>query len=257
MFSRFKDRGRVVAVALSGWVTYSSLSCAEGIVERAIQVYLLAASRLVRDALTRVITRKGDIRVIGAQASAAGVVASLLTTDHDVLVVDWGSAGPGILGALAEMREHRAEHKSLLLGMKGDRESFLQAVRAGVKGILLEDASASDVTTAIHSVAIGQAVCPPSLCYVLFDLVARQSVRLPNARIRAKLGLTRREQQLVPLIAQGFTNKEIASHLRLSEQTVKNHIHRMLQKTGVTGRLEVVEACDEESPAHWGGSLWV
>jgi DNA-binding NarL/FixJ family response regulator len=61
------------------------------------------------------------------------------------------------------------------------------------------------------------------------------------------MGLTRREQQLVPLIAQGFTNKEIASYLHLSEQTVKNHIHRILQRIGASDRLAVVEMVREQN----------
>jgi DNA-binding NarL/FixJ family response regulator len=60
-------------------------------------------------------------------------------------------------------------------------------------------------------------------------------------RVKSQLGLTRRQQQLVPLLAQGLTNKEIALQLNLSEQTVKNHVHRMLQKVGADDRLSVVE----------------
>lgn len=219
--------------------------------EACIRVYLLAANRLVRDALARVLTRKGDIRVVGASAWSpqAEVLATLASTEHDLLLADWASCGEGILGTLAEMRKHFPNYKSILLGIKGDRESFLQAVKAGARGILLEDASAVDVGTAVRAVCGGNAVCPPSLCAHLFDAFARPSWHLPSARLRLRLGLTRREQQLVPMIARGLTNKEIAARLCLSEQTVKNHIHRMLQKTGVSGRLEVVEACQAESPA--------
>lgn len=223
--------------------------------EACIRVYLLAANRFVRDALTRMLTRKGDIRVVGASAWSpeADVLDALLSTEHDLLLADWTSCGEGILTALTEIREHFGEHKSILLGAKGDRESFLLAVKAGARGVLLEDASAADVAAAVRAVISGNAVCPPSLCAHLFDAVARPSWNLPSARLRVRLGLTRREQQVVPLIAGGLTNKEIAAHLCLSEQTVKNHIHRMLQKTGVRGRLEVVEACQAESPATEAG----
>lgn len=217
--------------------------------ERGIRVYLLAASRLVREALARVITRKGDIHVVGSGAGSPELVDRLLSTEHDLLLADWPSSGAGVLDTLRELRESLPEYKSVLLGVRGDREGFLESVRAGAKGILLEDASATDVTAAIRTVARGQAVCPPKLCGYLFDVVASQFSSLPNSKLRLRLGLTRREQQLVPLIAQGYTNKEIAIHLCLSEQTVKNHVHRMLQKTGANGRLEVVEACVQESPA--------
>jgi DNA-binding NarL/FixJ family response regulator len=75
----------------------------------------------------------------------------------------------------------------------------------------------------------------------LFQTVARRWTSFPSARIKIELGLTRRQQQLVPLIAQGHTNKEIACELHLSEQTVKNHIHRILRRVGASDRLQVVD----------------
>ena len=70
---------------------------------------------------------------------------------------------------------------------------------------------------------------------------------LPNSRKRVKWGLTRREQELIPLIGRGLSNKEIANFLNLSEQTIKNHIHRILRKVGVPDRLSVFEACQMEA----------
>jgi DNA-binding NarL/FixJ family response regulator len=108
-------------------------------------------------------------------------------------------------------------------------------------GYLLKDASALDVIAGVRSVAQGRAVCPSQMCMPLFRTVARQWTSFPSARIKLELGLTRRQQQLVPLIARGYTNKEIASQLNISEQTVKNHIHRMLRRVGASDRLEVID----------------
>ncbi len=77
---------------------------------------------------------------------------------------------------------------------------------------------------------------------MLFDCFAQHAKALPNSQTRADLGLTRREQQLVPLIDPGMTNKDIAGQLNLSEQTVKNHIHRILRKVGAEDRLGIIEA---------------
>jgi DNA-binding NarL/FixJ family response regulator len=93
----------------------------------------------------------------------------------------------------------------------------------------------------------GGAICPPHFVRALFDYVASQSLDLPNARTRIQWGLSRREQQLIPLIGRGMTNKEIATQLSLSEQTVKNHVHRILRKVGVENRLGVFEACQPEA----------
>jgi DNA-binding NarL/FixJ family response regulator len=132
--------------------------------------------------------------------------------------------------------------------MEDDKNHFLTAVRHGVLDYVLQEASAVDIATAIRAVARGEAICPPHLVRVLFDSVKSKSAELPNSPTRVQPGLSRREQQLVPLIGRGLTNKEIAGQLSLSEQTVKNHIHRMLRKVGVEDRLSVVEACQAKVP---------
>jgi DNA-binding NarL/FixJ family response regulator len=93
----------------------------------------------------------------------------------------------------------------------------------------------------------GEAVCPPRLCLSLFQYVAKNGNEMEGFRSKSNAGLTRREQELVPLIAKGMTNKEIASKLNLSEQTVKNHIHRILQRMGASDRLAVVEKVRDRS----------
>jgi DNA-binding NarL/FixJ family response regulator len=92
-------------------------------------------------------------------------------------------------------------------------------------------------------VARDEAVCPPSLCRVLFDQVAAPQLEAPCLQARHPFGLTRREQQLVEMMGRGLTNKEIAMQLNLSDQTVKNHVHRVLQKVGAGDRLEAAELC--------------
>jgi two-component system, NarL family, nitrate/nitrite response regulator NarL len=90
-------------------------------------------------------------------------------------------------------------------------------------------------------------VCPPRLCMALCNVVARTASFRPDVTLTVNLGLTRREKGLIPLIAQGLTNKEIACRLNLSEQTIKNHVHRMLRKVGVRDRMSVVEKVRIES----------
>jgi DNA-binding NarL/FixJ family response regulator len=128
--------------------------------------------------------------------------------------------------------------------MEDDAEKFLLAVRGGILGYILKDASARELASAIRMVANDEAVCPPGLCRGLFDFVARQATgQAPNVRVMQHLRLSRREQQLVQLLAEGLTNKEIAGKLNLSEQTIKNHVRNMLHKGRVRDRIEFVELC--------------
>ncbi len=206
-----------------------------------IRVFLVAENRLLREALTRLLRKRSDIYVAGAAPYSARAVDVIADSECDVLLLDSVAASSADPNFISRAMRAVPELKVVMIGMEEDEATFLRAVRSGVAGYVLKEASAADVVGAVRAVSQNEAVCPPRLCMCLYKYVARQSACVPNLHIRVQLGLTRRQQQLVPLIAQGMTNKEIASQLNLSEQTVKNHIHRMLQKVGVDDRLAMVE----------------
>ena len=131
----------------------------------------------------------------------------------------------------------------LLIGVTGEEAEFLQCLRAGVHGYLPKEASAEDVVEGVRALQGGEAICPGMLCATLFRYLEREATSFPSASVHQRLGLTRREQQLIPLIAEGLTNKEIANHFCLSEQTVKNHLYRMKRKIGAEDRLGIVQVC--------------
>jgi DNA-binding NarL/FixJ family response regulator len=208
-----------------------------------VQVFILAENRLLREALTRILSKKNDIRVVGASAFSPDVVGQISGAAPDVLLSDSTAVALSDLRLVSEVRAAIPGLKVVMIGMDADPEIFLRAVRDGIVGFVLKDASAMEVAAAVRSVANGEAVCPPGLCLTLFEHVGNQNVQPSRFVIRHNLGLTRREQQLVQMISRGLTNKEIASQLNLSEQTVKNHVHRMLRKVGATDRLGAVELC--------------
>ena len=208
-----------------------------------IAVFILAENRLLREALTRILSKKTDTTIVGACAFSAQVVEQITKASPDVLLADASaSALPG-LQLIPELRAAVPGLKVVMIGMDADRKIFLQAVRDGISGYVLKEASAMEVASAIRAVANGEAACPPSLCLSLFDYVAAQRPHAVTLHVRHNLGLTRREEQLVKMIDRGLTNKEIASQLNLSEQTIKNHIHRMLRKLGASDRMAAVDLC--------------
>jgi len=204
-------------------------------------VFLLAESRLLRDLFARVLARKSDIRVVGVAAPPLQSLSAVIDANPDVVLCDSLATLVSTDELLSEVRRNLPSASIVMFGMDTDHEKFLTAVHHGVSGYVLKDATAADVAGAIRAVANGESVCPPTLCRVLFDHVASSQAWHPGAQVRQNLGLTRREQQLVQLVSEGLTNKEIANQLSLSEQTVKNHIRRMLRKVGATDRLQAVE----------------
>jgi two-component system, NarL family, response regulator DevR len=208
-----------------------------------ISVFLLAENCLLREALARFFRKKEDIDIVGAIPYSPSALQTLFAAKPDVALFD--SAGVALTGprVVAHLRRAQEKTKAVMVGMEQDESMFLSAVGEGVLGYVLKDASATEITRVVRAVASGEAVCPPCFSLPLFQCAAREISFLTNRKEKTQFGLTRREQQLIGLIRMGLTNKEIGNRLNLSEQTVKNHIHRALRKAGASDRLEIVEKC--------------
>jgi two-component system, NarL family, nitrate/nitrite response regulator NarL len=204
-------------------------------------IFLVAGNRLLRESLAKLLNRKGDFHVCGASPYLPEITSTVAESNADILILDSFTARGSNCALISEIVLRVPNIRVILIDMDDNAEAFLECVRAGAVGYILKDASAAEVLSGIQSVIQGQTICPPHLYRHLFRAFSRQWTTVPSARIRIELGLTRRQQQLVPLIAQGLTNKEIASHLRISEQTVKNHIHDIMKRVGANDRLQVID----------------
>jgi DNA-binding NarL/FixJ family response regulator len=211
--------------------------------ELPIRVFLLIENRLLRDALERLFLKRLDFQVVGCgepeghsrQAAEIGLC--------DVVVLDFFDSCCKALHPGAKVGDSSVP-KAVLIGMSEDSESFLAAIRGGVAGYLLKEASAAEVVAAVRATHRGEAVCPPKLCATLFHYVSKfESLGLAASGVAPRRpSLTLRQQRLIALVAKGLTNKEIASRLNISEFTVKNHIHRILKNVDAGSRGEAVEA---------------
>jgi two-component system, NarL family, nitrate/nitrite response regulator NarL len=204
-----------------------------------IRVFLLIENRLLREALVRLFRKRSDLLVVGQSGQDDATTRDVSDSKCDVLVV--ATFQTTWLPTNSALENMGLGLKTVLIGMDADEEQFMAAVRSGVTGYLLKEASASDVVAAVRAVFRGEAVCPPQLCSTLFRFVAQKAREMPLQNSTPKPDLTLRQQQLVTLVAKGLTNKEIASHLNLSEFTVRNHIHRILKQVDAGSRSEAVE----------------
>jgi DNA-binding NarL/FixJ family response regulator len=206
------------------------------------EVFLLAENRLLREALIRILSKKSDIRVVGAAPYSPAAQQQIISTRPTIVLLD--SIGPVFSEArfVPTLQAAIPGVRIAMIDMEPDQHTFLRAVREGVVGYVLKDATAAEVAAMIRAVAAGEAVCPPLFSMSLFQVVQG---RLFSGATNPLL--SRREQELVTLLRERLTNKEIAARLNLSEQTVKNHVHRMLRKIGVPDRLAIVEHYEWES----------
>jgi DNA-binding NarL/FixJ family response regulator len=212
-------------------------------VRRKPRVFVAAENRLLREALSRMLVKSGEIEVVGADITEQFRTEDLLKEETDILLLSSRGNKNEDLNAVRRVRTTAPKVQILLVGVTGEEAEFLQCVRAGVHGYLPKEASSEDVLEGVRALQGGEAICPGMLCATLFRYLEREATSFPSASVHQRLGLTRREQQLIPLIAEGLTNKEIANRFCLSEQTVKNHLYRMKHKIGAEDRLGIVQVC--------------
>ncbi len=212
-----------------------------------ITVRISGRNRLLCEALVRLLRKRTGFSV---QATHPGVNCGTNAGNDAMEAIP---CDVWLADSLEECRASRKEGQAadekqsshlLLFGMDEDPERFLDAIRLGVSGYLLNDASSEDIVQASKMVARGEAVCPPRLCMLLFRHVSSVRGRFPSGnedmggRMR---NLTMRQRQLMDLVSKGLSNKEIAARLNLSQFTVKNHIRRVLQHVEVETRHQAVD----------------
>lgn len=205
-------------------------------------LFVVTANRFFRESLIRLFRSDKGFRVAGAPNCA--LLIEQKNRVHPEIVVLRPEWDDRMFQTTRAIHEAAPETKILMIGMEDDEEMFLRAVQAGAEGYLLRDASAKQMLAAAHKLERNAVVCPQHLERALFDLIANGPRINANAP-QPTCELTPREHQLSSLVAQGLANKEIAGRLNLSLQTVKNHVHSILQKTQSKNRAmlaQLVEA---------------
>jgi DNA-binding NarL/FixJ family response regulator len=142
---------------------------------------LLIGNRLLRQALSSILQKTVDTFVAGESAAAADLFALIASLDVGVILADSVISFPSDFDVINEMQRLYPTVKIVMIGMELNESTFLTAVRAGVSGYLLNDASATELIGTIRAVMRGEAICPPSLCSALFKVVARREGLIPSS----------------------------------------------------------------------------
>jgi DNA-binding NarL/FixJ family response regulator len=223
--------------------TEAPKSCGMSQSVRKIRVQVGSENGAWRETLLRMLANHAGLEMLVGDANEIFRVEKILEYLPYVLVLTSGGNLDSDISNIRKVRVAAPEVRIVMFGEADAERELLQYVRAGIRGYLLSGASIEDVWETLEAVHAGKASCPSALCGLLFNYFEREATSLPSGAVRQQLGLTRPEQQLIPLIAQGLTNKEIANRFCLSEQTAKNHLYRMKHKVGADNRLGIVQTC--------------
>jgi DNA-binding NarL/FixJ family response regulator len=203
-----------------------------------IRVVLVDDQTLVRRGICSLLALAGNITVVGEASDGDEGIAAIRRERPDVVLLDVRMPGKNGLDVLRELQRAAALPPTILLTTFDDDEALLEAVKAGARGYLLKDVSLERLTDAIRSVAAGGTVIRPVLTERL--LRGLEHVRRDFDALDPPDPLTKREVEILRLMAGGYSNREIADALGTAEGTVKNHASSILSKLGVRDRTRAV-----------------
>jgi two-component system, NarL family, response regulator DevR len=202
-----------------------------------IRVFLLDDHEVVRRGLTDLLDAEPDISVVGdADTVEHALVRGPALRPH-VAVLDVRLPDGDGITVCRELRSRMPELACLMLTSFDDEEALLDAIMAGASGYVLKQIRGSDLVSAVRTVASGQSMLDPATTARLMSSLRADPVETPSVPPELE-GLSPRERDILALIGDGLTNREIGKKLYLSEKTVKNHISRLLAKLGVQRRVQ-------------------
>jgi two-component system response regulator DevR len=198
-----------------------------------IRVFLLDDHEIVRRGIANLLTSEGDIEVVGEAGTAAEALARIPASRPDIAVLDARLPDGSGIDVCRDIRSNQPSIRCLILTSYDDNDAVFAAVMAGASGYLLKEVRGTSLVEAIRQVAAGRSLLDPSVTERLLD-----KLRQPAAVDQRLAALTEREKEILDLIADGLTNRQIGERLFLAEKTVKNYVSGLLAKLGMQRRTQ-------------------
>jgi DNA-binding NarL/FixJ family response regulator len=210
--------------------------------KKPIRIFIADDNRLLREGLASMLAEIEDLTVVGMASTGVEALDQIKQLVPEVALVDIGMPDKDGLDVTQALHQDLPTVKVIILGMPDLTDEIMACIEAGAAGYVLKEASFEYLVESIRSVHRGESFCSPRMAASLFSRVAELAgERIPESSVK----LTRREVEVINKIADGLSNKQIAIELYIEEQTVKNHIHNILDKLQLHNRLEAVQYARE------------
>ena len=207
-----------------------------------IHILLIEDNRLLRDGIASMLKKQTDMRVVATVSSGENILGLMDKNKPDIVLLDLGLRSQNSLEIVKLIRQNFLEIKIIVMDLIPLQEDVMEFVQAGVSGFILKNANIVEFFTAIRSVFQGNKVLPSNLTDSLFSQIVEGAIThaKPSAIIES-VHMTKREKQVIELIVDSATNKEIAQKLNLSTYTVKSHVHNILEKLALHSRIQIAK----------------
>jgi two-component system, NarL family, response regulator DegU len=213
-----------------------------------ISIVVVEDNRLLREGITEMIGKEDDLRVSAAFGDCVKALQCVRESEPNLVLLDLGLRNQNSLNLVKSLRKEFSKVNIIAMDLVPAQEDVLQFVQAGISGFILKDATVTAFLKTIRSVASGSKVLPSHLTESLFSQIVDKAVsELNPSKIISAVKMTKRERQVIDLVADGLTNKEIAQKLHLSTYTIKSHIHNILEKLALHTRVQIAKYAHDSS----------
>jgi DNA-binding NarL/FixJ family response regulator len=205
-----------------------------------IRLILIEDNRLLREGINAMLKKETDINVVAAFGDGNVAPDKIRELKPKVVLLDLGLADQNSLDFVRSLKDENQDIKVIVMDLVPIQEDILRFVEAGVSGFILKDATIAEFTKTIRLVVSGEKVLPTILAGSLFSQIIDSSIKeLGPSKVIQSVRMTKREREIVALIAEGLANKEIAYKLNLSIYTIKSHVHNILEKMALNTRVQI------------------
>jgi DNA-binding NarL/FixJ family response regulator len=207
-----------------------------------IRIVIADDHPIVRDGLRKLLSLEDDFEIVGEANDGREVLDLIQEQEPDILLLDLRMPNLDGLATLQAMQTTGKRTKTIILTASEDKNEFVQAMKLGCSGIVLKQTAPELIVKSIRKVYAGEIWLDSHTTAAVmrqFATAADAAINGGTSRARERSPLSQREREIVQLVAQGYKNKEMAEKMFISEQTVKNHLHNIFDKLGVSDRLEL------------------
>jgi DNA-binding NarL/FixJ family response regulator len=215
------------------------------------KILLIEDNRLLRDGISAMINAQTDMKIVAASGGNENTLLKAHAVNPGVMLVDLGLRNQNGLRIVSSLAKELPALRVIGMGLIPTQSDIVEFVQAGASGFILKNATVKEFLATIRSVALGEKVIPPPLTHSLFTHVVDYALKKGNGQLNNAVKMTKREREVIALIADACSNKEIAQQLNIATYTVKSHVHNILEKLALHSRLQIAQYSnnDETSQA--------
>lgn len=206
-----------------------------------IKIFIIEDNHLLREGVTAVIQKQADLKVVASLRDRGNIIQKISELKPDIVLLDIGLISKNSLQLVKSIKKKSSKIKIIVMDLIPTQSDVYEFVGSGVSGFILKDAMINEFLNTIRAVSKGKNVLPDNMTDGLFSQIIEMAISgdKKKAKLVESVRMTKRERQIIDLVAEGLTNKEIGKKLNLSQFTVKSHVHNILEKLTLRTRVQI------------------